>query len=162
MSNNARKIATYALWILVFELVASQIGRLTQPGISGWYAGINKPPLLPPNIVFPIVWTALYALMGAVAARLWLLRDGQTLAPLRNLFFIYMVMNWSWSFIFFTYEALLPSFVWLVVMDVVALLLIASAWTRDRLVAWLMIPTVVWTLFAAYLNGGCWYLNPPV
>ena len=32
--------------------------------ISDTYKSLNKPPLSPPGIIFPIVWTTLFILMG--------------------------------------------------------------------------------------------------
>ena len=61
----------YALWILGTEAVGGLSGWLTRKGADLYARTVSKPPLSPPSIVFPIVWSALFALMGVSAARVW-------------------------------------------------------------------------------------------
>ncbi|WP_372614598.1 tryptophan-rich sensory protein [Halomonas sp.] len=53
-------------WLALVVLTASS-GVATPPG--AWYAALDKPPLTPPSIAFPIAWTALYLLMALAAWR---------------------------------------------------------------------------------------------
>lgn len=150
-----------ALWILVFEVVSSAIGYATQPQVDGWYATLQQPSFAPPNILFPIVWTILYALIGAAGYYIWQSRhEGQTGRQRLTIFMVYMALNWSWSFIFFTQHQLFISFLWILVMNIAAITLIAISWQSQRRVALLMLPSLFWTLFAAALNGAFWWLNP--
>lgn len=159
MNLDVKRTIFYASWILAFEAVSMVIGHLTQSGVDGWYAELARPPLVPPNLLFPIMWTILYALIAVAGCRLWETRHSIIHAPLRSLFVIYMLMNWGWSFIFFSAHALMPALAWIVGVNIVALSLICAAWRVERIVAKLMIPVTLWTLFAAYLTGGYWYLN---
>lgn len=63
---------TYALWILLPELVGALSGWLTRNDTQVYEETIQRPPLSPPSLVFPIVWAILFALMGIAAARIWL------------------------------------------------------------------------------------------
>ena len=54
-----------ALWVVVFEIISASIGYATQPQVDGWYAALERPWFTPPNLAFPIMWTLLYALIGA-------------------------------------------------------------------------------------------------
>lgn len=155
--TNFRKYLLPALWIGAFETVSFTIGRVTQPGVEGWYTGLVPPPLTPPNIVFPIVWTTLYAMLAVAGWILWTRREQDR--RLLNLFAVYMIMNWGWSFLFFSLHWLFISFAWIVALNLVSLVLIVAAWRTARPAAWLIIPTMVWTCFAAYLAGGYWLLN---
>ena len=68
---NRTKIKTYLLWILLAEAVGGLAGWLTREDVKIYTESIVQPPLSPPALVFPVVWTILYALMGISAAR-WL------------------------------------------------------------------------------------------
>ena len=63
---------TYAVWILLPELVGALSGWLTRNDTQVYEESIRQPPLSPPSLVFPIVWAILFALMGIAAARVWL------------------------------------------------------------------------------------------
>lgn len=155
-----KKYLSLALWILVFEVISGLIGRVTQPGVDNWYATLAPPPFTPPNIAFPVMWTILYALIAATGWTLWRTRkqtaDGN---KLMLLFAVYMTLNWSWSFIFFGAHMLLGGFLWIIALNIVALALIIRAWKPNKNAALLMVAPTLWTLFAAYLNGGYWLLN---
>ena len=63
---------TYLFWVLLAEAVGGLSGWLTRDGARQYAETITLPPFSPPGIVFPIVWTVLFALMGIGAARVWL------------------------------------------------------------------------------------------
>ena len=136
------------------------IGRSTQAEIDTWYATLQPPPLTPPNLLFPIMWTLLYALIASAGWFIWTKRNtsenGKTLLAL---FVVYMALNWSWTYIFFTQHWMGLGFVWLMAHNAIALTLILSAWKPLKQAALLLIPAFCWTCFAAYLNAGYWLLN---
>ena len=66
---NFKKWKPYLFWILLAEGVGLLAGLLTADATAIYANSVQKPPLAPPGIVFPIVWTVLYALMGIGAAR---------------------------------------------------------------------------------------------
>lgn len=147
------------LWIVAFELISSLIGYLTQGQVDGWYASLEKPAFSPPNWLFPIAWTTLYALIAVAGFRIWHLPHGEKRAKLLRVFTVYMAMNWSWSFIFFTLHMLLAGFVWILLMIMLTVTLIVKLRHVDRLSSWFLVPLLLWTVFASYLNGMHWYLN---
>ena len=63
----------YTFWIVLTEAVGAFSGWVTRDGIARYNAEVLKPALTPPAIVFPIVWTILFALMGIGAARVSLM-----------------------------------------------------------------------------------------
>lgn len=69
---------TYAIWILATEAVGALAAFLTRDGIRLYREEIIQPRLAPPAIVFPIVWTVLYALMGIGAARIFRKQPSKT------------------------------------------------------------------------------------
>ena len=124
------------------------------------YEQLNQPPLSPPGVAFPIVWTILYLLMGISAARVWL-APGPLAARKKGLrlWFAQLAVNLGWSFLFFGGGVYLAAFLWLVLLWVLILLMIRAFWQVDCPAAWLQLPYLGWVAFAGYLNAGVWFLN---
>jgi benzodiazapine receptor len=148
-----------ALWIIVYVAVGWCIGRATNGDIQSWYPNLIKPPLNPPNIVFPIVWTALYVMMAIAGWTLWTRRHLSNGHLCFKLFAIQTAMNWLWSFIFFEWHMLGLAFGWILLMIPLAALLIFKARTHARPASILLAPYLLWISFAAYLSGSIWFLN---
>jgi len=146
-------------WIIVFEAVSVLIGLGTQSSVDGWYAGLTQPSFTPPNIAFPMMWSILYAMIAVAGYDIWQARRAAGGMLRLQIFVVYMALNWSWSFVFFTLHQLLAGFIWIVAMDVLAIAVIVTAWRDLRRAALLMILPLGWTLFAAALNGAYWWLN---
>lgn len=133
----------------------------TTPAIPGWYAGLAKPDLAPPNWVFGPVWTTLFFLMGVALYLVWTHPTAR--AEDRNkalmLFGGQLLLNVLWSGVFFGLEspgwALLEIFVlwWSILVTIMAFRRVS------RTAAWLLVPYILWVSFAAYLNYSIWALN---
>lgn len=154
-----QKWKTYGLWILLAEAVGALSGWLTREGMEIFNETIIQPPLSPPQIVFPIVWGTLYALMGIGAARISKAEKSHDRSVGLNLFISQLAVNFFWSLIFFNAQAFGFSFLWLLLLGVLVFGIILSFWKTDPLAAKLQIPYLLWLTFAAYLNLGVWYLN---
>ncbi len=153
-----KKLKTYGLFILFTELVGLVAGLFTQMGMNA-YKQVEKPALTPPDIVFPIVWTILYALMGISVARIWMSsptkdRNHGLIVWGAQLFF-----NFFWSLIFFNLQAYGFAFIWILVLWALIIAMIYIFNKTDRLAAILQIPYLIWVTFAAYLNFMVWMLN---
>lgn len=152
-----KKYLSLVLWIAGFEVIAALIGMAQKSDIYNWYQNLNAPPLTPPNVLFPIVWTTLYAMLGVVG---WRLSRDAAMRKIFGVFCVYMLMNWAWSFIFFIAHWMLAGFIWIMLMNVLTVTLIGALHRRgDKISAILLVPLLLWTSFAAYLNGGYWLLN---
>ena len=155
----SNKWKTYGFWILLSEAVGFLSGLLSREGTQIYAAAITKPPLSPPAILFPIVWTVLYALMGISAARIYLAPQSRDRDRGLNLFIAQLTVNFFWSLIFFNAQAFGFAFLWLLLLWVLVLLMILQFRKTDPLAAFLQIPYLIWLTFAAYLNLGVWLLN---
>ena len=120
---------------------------------------IIKPPLSPPGIVFPIVWSILFALMGVGAARIYLSPASNARSRALGIFLLQLAFNFFWSIIFFNLQNFGLALLWLAVLWVLILWMIKRFHKIDPLSAWLQIPYLLWVTFAAYLNFGVWRLN---
>ena len=149
-------------WIeLAFILLTLAVGGLSALFVSRGmppYEAAAKPPLTPPSLAFPIVWSLLYLLMGYGAARVWLSgRPGRTAAI--TAFGVQLALNFFWSLWFFGLQWRLFAFVWLLLLIAAILWMIRAFAPLDRTAARLQIPYLLWVCFAAYLNLGVWLLN---
>ena len=149
----------YACWIVLAEAVGALSGLLTREGTRLYAASILKPPLSPPAILFPIVWTILYALMGTGAARIYLTPASGIRTRGLRLFLIQLAFNFFWSIIFFNFQAFGLAFIWLAILWALILMMTFTFGKADRLAALLQIPYLIWVFFAGYLNLGVWLLN---
>ena len=149
----------YVFWILLAEAVGALSGWLSREGMEAFSQSTVQPPLSPPMILFPIVWTLLYALMGIGAARIWMTPESPARSRGLNLFIAQLIVNFFWSLIFFNLQAYGFAFLWLVLLWLLVLWLIVTFYKTDRLAAWLQIPYLIWLTFAAYLTAGVWILN---
>ncbi|CAM2764551.1 TspO/MBR family protein [Legionella worsleiensis] len=141
------------LLVVLFESIGFLLGLITQANIYPWYANLVKSPLTPPGYVFSIVWSLLYALLALVALLVFAHDKNNSTNTLTALFVAQMVMNWAWTPLFFGLHWVTLSAFWLVGLIILNLLLLIKARKNNRLVIWLLIPYLIWLLFAAYLNG---------
>lgn len=150
---------TYILWILLTEAVGILSGWLTREGVELYQATAQQPALAPPGIVFPIVWTVLYALMGLGAARVDLSPDSKSRTRGLLFFLIQLAFNFFWSLIFFRAQNYGFALIWLIALWLLILMMIQSFRKADKLAAWLQLPYLLWVTFAIYLNYSAWMLN---
>tara|TARA_B100001059_G_C17796337_1_gene563272 strand:- start:336 stop:782 length:447 start_codon:yes stop_codon:yes gene_type:complete len=132
--------------VFLFVLAALILGSFASASASNdvWYQSLLKSNLNPPGYVFGIVWPILFFLMSVSAFR--------TYSATKLSFFVQLVFNASWSWIFFFFQmpflALLN--IWLLIY--LNILLLNSLYKLDML-AWIIyIPYIIWLLFASYLN----------
>lgn len=149
----------YVFWILLTEAVGFVSGFLIRNGTEIYKNTITKPPLSPPAIVFPIVWTLLYALIGYCAARVSLTSPSKNRRSAIYVYLLQLAFNFFWSIIFFNLQAFLFAFFWLIVLWGLIVLTIKLFKKVDSSAGNLLIPYLVWVTFALYLNIGVWLLN---
>lgn len=158
MNLEKRKLWTYAIAIFIPEAVGALAGLLTRQGIQN-FQNLPQSALTPPAIVFPIVWTILYGLMGISLARIWLAEESEDRTRGLSLFLFQLIFNFFWSIFFFNMGAYGFSLLWILGLWLLILLMIRSFFKVDRLAAWLQVPYLLWVTFAAYLNYVVWKLN---
>lgn len=144
-----KKMMNY--WLIILPLA---IGILVSLLVNfDLYSRINLPDLAPPAIVFPIVWTILYLMMGV---SLFINRENK-----KNMmiFYIQLAINYLWVFMFFMFEMFLGSFILIIILAVMILYTILEFYKHDKTSAFMLIPYLIWTVFASYLNWQIFMLN---
>ena len=144
---------------LLTEGLGALVGWLTKDASALYEATVNKPPLSPPGWIFPVVWTALYALMALSAARVWAAPASRERRLGLGLFFAQLGLNLLWPFLFFSLQWFAVALLWLVALWAMVLWMVATFEKTDPIAAWLQTPYLLWLTFATYLNFGVWLLN---
>jgi translocator protein len=152
-------VVKLAVAIAVSEAVGMIGSVFTVPSISGWYAGLVKPALAPPNWVFGPVWTTLFALMGIAAFFVWKKGLGRKDVKIAlGIFGGQLVLNLLWSIIFFGMHSPGGALVEIFFLWLAILATIIAFRKISRFSAWLLVPYLLWVSFAAYLNYSFWTL----
>lgn len=152
-----RRFLPYLIFLLITYLVAGLSSVFVVQGLPA-YEKVLKPPLTPPSILFPIVWSILYFLMSVAAARVWNSSQTDRLEA-AILYAEQLMLNGLWSLWFFGAQLYLLALVWLVLLVAMVVLMASTFYKIDRLSGLIQIPYLLWCLFAGYLNFGVWLLN---
>lgn len=147
----------YALFSAVITVAAGAfIGFIS--GSGDGYGAVTRPDWTPPDAVFPIAWTILYALMG-ISSYLIFTRPApyspqKTLKYLSLiLYFSQLALNFAYPFIFFRAQSYLTSFIILALISASVAALFVVDLSLSKPAAFMLIPYLVWLAFAAYLNA---------
>lgn len=149
------QIGIYLKSILVPVIVGGIVGLIISPVMD--YNSLQQPPLAPPSIVFPIVWTILYTLMGVSYGRLK--SKNLTNQEIDSIYYLQLAINALWSIFFFVFKWRLFSFFWIILLAVLVFVMIIRFYSKNKLSGLLQIPYLLWVLFASYLNLSIYLLN---
>ncbi len=138
-------------------LVGAANGAVTATSVRTWYLSLTPPPGTPPNWIFGPVWTSLNILAGVAAWLIWRHPDHRRALLLWGW---QLLANAVWSPAFFAiHSPRLALAVLVVLLALTAATIRAFARVRPA-AARLMVPYLLWTCYATYLNVGFWWLNP--
>jgi benzodiazapine receptor len=157
-SLNKKNYISLILWVGLITLIGPIIGYLTKSGVNSWYSGLIRCGFTPPNYVFPIVWMMLYAMIGICGWLIWSSKSSQT-QVIKTIYIIQLILNWSWSFLFFKYHMISLALISLLLMDLLSIMILYLSYKNMKSVFMLMMPYLVWILFASYLNFYIWLYN---
>ncbi len=146
------------IFFIAFALLTGGLSALLTSGNMDLYSRIQSPPLAPPGILFPIVWTVLYILMGISASRIYIANNKSWNASL-TIWTVQLAVNFLWSIIFFNLQAFLFAFLWLLLLWTLIIIMIFMFYKQDKLAAYLQIPYLIWVTFAGYLSLSIYLLN---
>ena len=149
------------LSFLIFGFVtfsASFIGSIaTITSKEPWYSSLNKSVLNPPDWVFAPVWTTLYFMMTLAVWLFWHSknRDISTI----YIYIIHIIFNTTWSIIFFVFHNIFLALINLMILIGFIIILILRFKRVNNVSAYLMIPYLLWSCFALFLNFNLYILN---
>ena len=151
------KILSFILFFLV-TFSASFIGGLASINLKEpWYSQLIKSNYNPPDWVFAPVWTTLYLMMTFAIWFYWhsKRRDINTI----YIYFIHIVFNTTWSIVFFGLHQILLALIVLMILIILIIILILKFKRVNYVSAYLMIPYLLWSCYALFLNFNLYILN---
>lgn len=150
--------------IVISVLICLLIGFLasiaTQSSVTTWYSTIEKPAFTPPNWLFGPVWTILYILMGVSAGIVWSRGLHHVWVKTALYHFVFQLLfNALWSIVFFSLQQIFWAL--LVIITLLILIGLTIKWFKvvNKTAAYLLIPYLLWVIFATALNFEIWRLN---
>ena len=149
------KAKIYIKSILIPLVLGGIVGIIISKFID--YDSLQKPLFSPPSILFPIVWTILYILMGISHGILK--SNGVIDKETNEIYYLQLLVNLIWPIAFFVLKSRLFSVIWIVLLAVLVFIMIIKFYKKNKTAGLLQIPYLIWTLFATYLNIGVYILN---
>ncbi|MDX1652072.1 MAG: TspO/MBR family protein [Brumimicrobium sp.] len=141
-------------------------GYFSAPVEQDWYENLNKPVFQPPRWLFGPVWTVMYILIGASFGIIWQVSHKARYPIIKKfanrgliIFIIHFVLNLLWTPLFFSLHAPGVALVDIVILLVLVIILIRHFFRLDRIAAFLLIPYLIWILFATVLNASILAIN---
>lgn len=149
------KFKLYLKEILVPVILGGMIGLIISGSMD--YSSLQKPPLSPPGILFPIIWTILYILMGVSYG---ILKDKNLVdEKINQIYFTQLLVNLLWPIFFFVLKWRLFSIMWIILLAILVSIMIYRFYQKNKVSGLLQIPYLLWTLYATYLTIGVYLLN---
>ena len=149
------KLKIYIRAILIPLLVGTVVGLITADAMD--YSMLIKPPLAPPTILFPVVWTILYVLMGVSYGILQ--TNHRINQEIDFIYYLQLGVNALWPIIFFTLKWRFFALLWIILLLILVINMARKFYKENRTAGLLQIPYILWLIFATYLNFSVYLLN---
>ena len=153
-SVTVKAIAFIVVILVLGTLSSFSVEWIRGVSIGDIYGTFNLPPLAPPKLRFGPAWGLLYILLGIYCANLSFVKKNRQ--SLYTYMYVQLALNIFWTVIFFSFSNFLLATIMIVAMDV---LVIAIIWIDKRRIKLLLVPYLLWLLFATYLSSSVLILN---
>lgn len=131
----------------------------TKETVSTWYPTLVKPSWTPPDWVFGPVWITLYIMIAVSGWLIYRSRFSHNRSIALFFYGVQLALNFIWSFLFFSLRNPALGLVDILFLLLFIVLTIVKAWPVRPLASLLLIPYLLWVMYATSLNGGIWLLN---
>lgn len=135
------------------------IGGLLFNSDTTFYKIINKPSFAPPSIVFPIVWTILYILIAISIYTIYKNYNYKDIPNYNKTLLINYFTNQIFSFLFFTIKSPFLALIDTIIVLISSLFLYYESKLSNKTSAKLLIPYILWNMFATILIISIFFLN---
>ncbi len=130
--------------------------------LDSWYYSLQQPSWAPPDYMFGIIWTTIFALIALAGFLGWQKAPSRRTAEIMlGLFALNGFLNLSWSFLFFRMERPDLAFYELIALWLSILALIIFCGRFSKSASLLLVPYLVWVTIAGMLNYQIIALNGP-
>jgi benzodiazapine receptor len=151
------KFLSFVLFFIITYSASFIGGFVTVSLKEPWYSQLIKSNYNPPDWIFAPVWTTLYLMMTLAIWFFWHSnkRDMNTV----YIYFIHIVFNTTWSVVFFGLHQILLALIVLLTLIILIIVLIIRFKRVNLASYYLMIPYLLWTFYALFLNFNLMILN---
>jgi benzodiazapine receptor len=125
-----------------------------------WYDRLRMPPYQPPQVVFPLVWTPLYALIAISGWRIWESPPSAARSRALRLWAMQLALNVEWTHLFFGRHRPAAALADIVALESLLVGYIVTAREVDVAAARCFYPYAAWVAFATLLNADIALRNP--
>ncbi|MEL6528975.1 MAG: TspO/MBR family protein [Pseudomonadota bacterium] len=154
-------------WILpavvaaIAAIIVAALGA-TITDLGPWYQSLNKPAWHPPDVLFPVGWTLIYAFNTYAVVAAWRAAPTPKVSDtIIGLFALNAFLNITWSMIFFRIQR--PDWAFIEVLllwlSILALVIYCGRYSKTSALAFM--PYLIWVTFAGALNWAVVDLNGP-
>ncbi len=149
-------ISKYIITALSIIIVAVLGSVFVNLGMD-WYSSVNKPSMWVPSFVFPIVWSVIYVVFGAILFSL--IKNNKLNIKLTILFILNGIINILWCLVFFTLANPIVGLVLIIANVLLAVMLVYNILSKGN--AWYYFSLIypLWVSIATTLNLAIWILN---
>ena len=141
----------YSFTLIFITAICSKY--FTDIGLESFYESLDIAAQTPQNSYFRYIWRALYFLL--FLSFYIILISKKTINDFEDanaLFVSQLFLQILWTFSFFYMEQLIASCIVIIMLLCVVLLMLHSFYKINKFSFWILIPYLVWLLFASYLN----------
>ena len=149
------KFKIYLKSILIPLVLGGIVGFIISGSTD--YNSLIQPELAPPAILFPIVWTILYFLMGLSYGIITIYSDLDS--DVKTIYYSQLIVNLIWPIIFFVMKNRLLALIWIILLLILIIIMIVKFYKKNKVASLIQIPYLLWTIFATYLNISIYLLN---
>ncbi len=139
-----KKIIKYGAFAILFTFCMEFLGWIFYAIHGKAYGLLEKSSLQPPELVFIVVWTALYALLAASFALVLIKSDGKK----GILFLLNGVLTALWTYLYFGQGNVGGALLLLTGIIILAFFLFKTTYDIDKIAAYLLLPYLLWLCFA--------------
>ena len=151
------KFLSFVLFFII-TFSASFIGGLvTFTFKEPWYSELTKSNFNPPDWIFAPVWTTLYLMMTLAIWFFWHSKNREMNTI--YIYFIHIVFNTTWSVVFFGFHNIFLALINLIILIFLIIVLVIRFSRVNKVSSYLMIPYLLWSSFALFLNINLLILN---
>lgn len=146
---------------LLVQFAASGVAA---SGVAHWYLSLQRPPLTLPTRIFSLIWAAMDILLGTAAWLLWRRSDPwrPSARPALRLWGWQIAFIAAWAPVFFGLRTPAAALLVMAALLAISFATVIAFYRRSRFASALLLPSLLWLCYAAYLNLGFWWLNPGI
>ena len=154
-----KKFLIYLVFLIIVFAVQALSATLTDTTIDSWYHKLLLPSWIVSDNIFNIVWIILYVLIGIAGARIWFNRKSFFGKKALVFWIVQLIINTFWSFLFFSLQRPLLGAIAISLIVFFSAVMIVCSFQFDIIAAWILVPYLIWILYACVLNWSIVYLN---